>query len=66
MVASFTGSVSRWIAQLKAGDHAAAEGLWDRYFRRLVTLARRQLRGRPRRGRGGCSPQRLYQPLPGC
>jgi DNA-directed RNA polymerase specialized sigma24 family protein len=39
------GSISRWLAQLKAGDPAAAQPLWERYFHRLVTLARRKLRG---------------------
>lgn len=43
------GSVSRWIGQLKAGDPAAAECLWGRYFEQLVGLARSQLRGTPRR-----------------
>jgi DNA-directed RNA polymerase specialized sigma24 family protein len=37
------GSVSRWIELLKAGDHAAAQPLWQRYFRRLVGLARTKL-----------------------
>jgi hypothetical protein len=46
---SATGSVSHWIRQLQAGDPAAAEPLWQRYFRRLVGLARARLRGAPRR-----------------
>jgi hypothetical protein len=33
-----TSSVSDWIDQLKAGDHATAERLWERYFRRLMFL----------------------------
>jgi DNA-directed RNA polymerase specialized sigma24 family protein len=41
------GSVTVWIAQLKAGDTAAAERLWEGYFRRLVGLARQRLRGQP-------------------
>ena len=45
---SAPGSVTVWIAQLKAGDAAAAERLWQGYFRRLVGLARQRLRGRPR------------------
>ena len=43
------GSVTRWIAQLKHGDRAAAEALWRAYFHRLVALARDRLRGTPRR-----------------
>ncbi|HEV3262017.1 MAG TPA: ECF-type sigma factor [Gemmataceae bacterium] len=43
------GSVSHWIVQLKAGEKAAAEQLWERYFRRLVGLARKKLRGTRRR-----------------
>jgi DNA-directed RNA polymerase specialized sigma24 family protein len=42
------GSVSRWIDQLKTGESAAAQQLWERYFDRLVALARSQLRGKPR------------------
>src|SRR5580693_2555680 len=43
------GSVTRWIAQLKRGDRAAAHPLWRAYFHRLVALARDRLRGTPRR-----------------
>src|SRR5262249_37281756 len=43
------GSVSHWIGQLKAGDHAAAQELWNNYFHRLVGLARKKLEGAPRR-----------------
>jgi len=42
-------SVSRWVEQIKAGDRAAAQKLWERYFQRLVGLARTRLRGRDRR-----------------
>jgi DNA-directed RNA polymerase specialized sigma24 family protein len=42
------GSVTRWISALKQGDHAAASGLWESYFRRLVGLARARLRDVPR------------------
>jgi DNA-directed RNA polymerase specialized sigma24 family protein len=45
---SNSGSVSAWIAQLKAGDAVAAERLWEGYYRRLVGLARRRLHGEPR------------------
>jgi DNA-directed RNA polymerase specialized sigma24 family protein len=43
------GSVTRWIGDLKAGDQAAAQPLWERYYARLVGLARDKLR-RTRRG----------------
>ena len=46
---SSEGSVSHWIDRLKAGNSAAAQRLWERYFRRLVGLARTQLRGTARR-----------------
>jgi DNA-directed RNA polymerase specialized sigma24 family protein len=38
------GSVTHWIGLLKAGDEAAAQRLWDRFFTRLVGLAQAQLR----------------------
>jgi DNA-directed RNA polymerase specialized sigma24 family protein len=43
------GSVSRWLGQLQAGDAAAVQPLWERYFHRLVDLARKKLRASPRR-----------------
>ncbi|MCI0460437.1 MAG: ECF-type sigma factor [Gemmataceae bacterium] len=46
---SGTGSVSHWIAQLKAGEHAAAQPLWEAYYRQLVERARHKLHGTPRR-----------------
>jgi RNA polymerase sigma factor (sigma-70 family) len=46
---SSDGSVTRWLGRLHAGDPAAAQQLWERYFRRLVGLARARLRGAPRR-----------------
>jgi DNA-directed RNA polymerase specialized sigma24 family protein len=42
------GSVTHWLGLLKAGDSAAAQQIWRRFFTRLVGLARAQLRGRPR------------------
>ncbi len=42
-------SVSTWIGQLKAGEREAAQELWQRYFRRLVGLARKRLEGHSRR-----------------
>jgi DNA-directed RNA polymerase specialized sigma24 family protein len=43
------GSITRWIGALKAGDLAAAQPLWERYFDRLVRLADARLHaaGRP-------------------
>src|SRR5438270_8756823 len=46
---SSDGSVTRWLAVLKAGDPAAAQPLWERYHRQLVALARRKLAGSRRR-----------------
>jgi DNA-directed RNA polymerase specialized sigma24 family protein len=42
-------SVSQWIVPLQAGDPQAAQQLWQRFVDRLVRLARRKLRGDPRR-----------------
>ena len=38
------GSVTGWLGKLQDGDSAAVERLWAIYFRRLVGLARTQLR----------------------
>jgi len=38
------GSVTRWIADLKDGQSAAVQPLWERYFSRMVELARLRLR----------------------
>lgn len=46
--AASLGPVTVWLERLKAGDAAAAKPLWDRYFERLVGLARARLRSRPR------------------
>jgi DNA-directed RNA polymerase specialized sigma24 family protein len=43
------GSVTHWLGQLRLGDAAAAQPLWEGYFHRLVGLARAKLRGSPRR-----------------
>jgi DNA-directed RNA polymerase specialized sigma24 family protein len=42
-------SVTYWIDRLKAGDHLAAQKLWECYYQRLVELARHKLRCVPRR-----------------
>ena len=39
------GSVTHWLAQLPTGDSAAAQQLWERYYQRLVGLARKRLQG---------------------
>ena len=44
------GSVTGWIDLLRDGDPAAAQPLWERYFARLVALARARLRRAPRVG----------------
>jgi len=36
-------SVTWWIENLKEGDEAAAQSLWERYFQRLAGLARQRL-----------------------
>ena len=43
------GSVTRWLGPLQEGDPAAVQQLWERYFRRLIRLARTMLGGSPRR-----------------
>jgi hypothetical protein len=42
-------SVTNWLVQLKAGDPAAAQALWEPYFPRMVALARQRLAGARRR-----------------
>jgi DNA-directed RNA polymerase specialized sigma24 family protein len=44
------GSVTQWIGDLKAGGDSAAQHLWERYFDRLVHLARGRLRSARRAG----------------
>jgi DNA-directed RNA polymerase specialized sigma24 family protein len=43
------GSVTALVERLKAGDHEAARVLWQRYYPRLVVLARKRLQGTSRR-----------------
>jgi DNA-directed RNA polymerase specialized sigma24 family protein len=38
------GSVTCWLGDLKGGDLAAAQPLWERYFARLVGVARGKLK----------------------
>ncbi|MGB2607506.1 MAG: ECF-type sigma factor [Isosphaeraceae bacterium] len=37
------GSITHWVGDLRGGDLAAAQPLWERYFGRLVVLARGKL-----------------------
>jgi RNA polymerase sigma factor (sigma-70 family) len=41
-------SVSEWIDRLKHGDAAAAQKLWERYWGKLLQLARKKLQTVPR------------------
>lgn len=45
------GSISQWIGELKEGNDDAARLLWERFYTRLVTVARSKLREFPRRFR---------------
>jgi DNA-directed RNA polymerase specialized sigma24 family protein len=44
---SSSGSITHWIQLCQAGNDTAARVIWERYFRRLVGLARVKLRGAP-------------------
>ena len=46
------GSITRWILDVKGGDLSAAQPLWERYFARMVNLARSRLRASGRRDAG--------------
>jgi len=41
-------SITRWIDQLKVGDQQAAQHLWERYYHRLIGIARKKLGSLPR------------------
>jgi DNA-directed RNA polymerase specialized sigma24 family protein len=43
------GSITHWFEELRNGDQTAATRLWERYFPRLVSLARARLQGSARR-----------------
>jgi DNA-directed RNA polymerase specialized sigma24 family protein len=49
MPMSSPGSVTCWIAQLKAGARASTQPLWERYFHQFITRARQRLAALPRR-----------------
>jgi DNA-directed RNA polymerase specialized sigma24 family protein len=38
------GSITGWLGELRDGDQAAAQPLWEHYFSKLVTVARSKLR----------------------
>jgi DNA-directed RNA polymerase specialized sigma24 family protein len=38
--------ITPWLSKLREGHPEAAQRIWDRYFTRLVILARKKLRGR--------------------
>lgn len=42
-------SFDRWLNRLRDGDGSAAQKFWETYFEKLVTLARRKLRGNRQR-----------------
>jgi DNA-directed RNA polymerase specialized sigma24 family protein len=44
MTARDGGSITGWLDDLKEGDQAAAQPLWEHYFAKLVTVARSKLR----------------------
>lgn len=43
------GSITALIRQLQDGESVAASGLWERYYEKLIYLARQKLRSSPRR-----------------
>jgi DNA-directed RNA polymerase specialized sigma24 family protein len=47
-----TGSITEAFRQFRFGDADAAARLWERFFPRLLGLARRTLSGRPQRSAG--------------
>jgi hypothetical protein len=50
MSADDFGSVTHWLGALRGGDLDAAQPLWERYFARLVRLAKDRLRSQRRPG----------------
>lgn len=49
LVVASEHSITTWIGKLREGDSVAARLLWERYFARLVTVARERLHGTSRR-----------------
>jgi len=46
---SHDGSVTTWIHALSSGQGEVAQNLWERYFQRMVELARNKMRASPKR-----------------
>ena len=42
------GSITHWIREIQEGNQQVAQELWERYFAKLVQLARMELRGAKR------------------
>ena len=38
-------SISHWIDEVKTGNSVAAQQIWERYYERLVAMARQRMRG---------------------
>ncbi len=43
------GSVTHWLLELQSGNREAIRPIWERYYARLVSLAKARLSGTPRR-----------------
>ena len=43
------GSITQWLDKVKEGDSLAVQAVWDRYYQRLIGLARKKLRDTARR-----------------
>ena len=46
---SAEGSITQWLEQVKQADEQAAQQIWQRYYQRLIALARKKLSDSPRR-----------------
>jgi RNA polymerase sigma factor (sigma-70 family) len=46
---SSSGDVTQWLHRLQAGDREVVQLLWERYYRGLLSLARKKLGTMPRR-----------------
>jgi RNA polymerase sigma factor (sigma-70 family) len=42
-------SITTWIGELRQGNSAAAQELWERYYAQLLQLTRSKMRGTPKR-----------------